>query len=398
MSLEKEPDKGGTLREVITSFLKIGLLAYGGPAIMGVMQNELQEKRQWVIKGQFLEGLSLVNMLPGPGATQLGIFLGYSRKGWWGGMVAGLSFVLPAFFIMSALTITYTLVGTTTIMRSALYGLGPVVLGIFIVAAYRLGRNAITSLSQIIIAVAAGLTVAISPVGIAMALLTAGGLGILIFHSKKIGVYVLTFLTAAFIVYYYGFADGIEASRVNENSTADLTDLGLFFLKVGTLTFGGGLSVIAFIQDQVVNHYHWLTHREFIDGLALGQFTPGPILMIAAFVGYKIAGITGAAVCAFAIFLPSFILMLTLLPVFNQIRHLQWMKAAMKGAGPATIGVLTVSLFQLAPHAVPDYFAASILIVSILSMLFWRVASFKLILGGAILGILSNRFISLIRG
>src|ERR1700692_4341085 len=142
-------------KDIAFSFLKLGVMSYGGPAIMGIMQAELQEKRQWIPKDRFVEGLSLVQMLPGAGATQLGIFLGYARGGWWGGLLAGLCFVLPALLIMLALTIGYSIFGAAPIMRGALYGLGPVVLGVFVVAVYRLGRSAVGSIAQASIAVAA---------------------------------------------------------------------------------------------------------------------------------------------------------------------------------------------------------------------------------------------------
>ncbi|HEX2185966.1 MAG TPA: chromate transporter, partial [Chloroflexota bacterium] len=141
--------RGGFARhwpEIASSFLKLGATAYGGPAIMGLMQAELQDKRQWVSRERFVEGLSLVNMLPGAGATQLGIFLGHARGGWWGGVLAGLCFVLPAFGIMLTLTLTYAHLGATPLMRGGLYGLGPVVLGIFMVAVSRLGRSAVTTI------------------------------------------------------------------------------------------------------------------------------------------------------------------------------------------------------------------------------------------------------------
>ena len=146
---------GNSWKEIVSVFLKLGVTAYGGPAIMGIMQAELQEKRQWVSKERFVEGLSLVNMLPGAGATQLGIFLGYARGGWWGGLLAGLCFMLPAFFIMLALTLGYATYGATPIMKGALYGLGPVVIGIFLVAVYRLGRSVAATIPQLIIAVTA---------------------------------------------------------------------------------------------------------------------------------------------------------------------------------------------------------------------------------------------------
>jgi chromate transporter len=171
--------------------------------------------------------------------------------------------------------------------------------------------------------------------------------------------------------------------------------LGTFFLKVGTLIFGGGLTMVAFIQEQVVNQFHWLTPQEFIDGLALGQFTPGPILMVAAYVGYKVAGMAGAVVAAAAIFLPSFILVLSLLPMFERVRTLVWTKAAMKGVGPAVIGVLAVSLVQMAPHALPDPFAVAMLMGTLIVLLSWRISAIKLMMAGAVLGVLRSRLLSL---
>src|SRR5712692_11464518 len=184
-------------KDIVSIFLKLGVMSYGGPAIMGIMQAELQEKRQWVPKDRFVEGLSLVNMLPGAGATQLGIFLGYARGGWWGGLLAGLCFMLPAFVLMLALTMAYTALGVTPIMRGALYGLGPVVLGIFLVAVYRLGRSAVRTIPQGIIAIAAAAALFVSPLGMAAILLLAGGAGLLLFYSKKVGAVVLVCLAAS---------------------------------------------------------------------------------------------------------------------------------------------------------------------------------------------------------
>ncbi|MDH3406842.1 MAG: chromate efflux transporter [Gammaproteobacteria bacterium] len=385
-------------KDITTGLLKIGTMAYGGPAIMGIMQAELQEKRQWLSKERFMEALSLVNLLPGAGATQLGIFLGYARGGWWGGLLAGLCFILPAFFIMMALTVAYATVGGTPLMRGALYGLGPVVLGIFSVAVYRLGRNTITGLAQILIALAAAAAVAMGPFGLVVVLALAGGLGIFLFHSRQRGGLVLVLLMAVWL-YWYLAAWPLLATPVTiigtDAASAGLLDIGIFFFKVGAFSFGGGLTMIAFVQEQVVNQFHWLTPREFVDGLALGQFTPGPILMVAAYVGYKLAGFAGGIVGAVAIFLPSFVLMLSILPAFDRMRQLQWMKAALKGIGPAVIGMLTVSLAQMAPHAVPDTFAIVLFAFTVVALLAWRVSSIKVMLGGALLGVLRDRLAAL---
>ena len=391
---------GGTYREIALAFLKLGTTAYGGPAIIGIMQAELQEKRQWVSKERFIEGLSLVNMLPGAAATQLGIFLGYARGGWWGGLLAGLCFVLPAFVIMLALTLGYAAYGATPLLKGALYGLGPVVMAIFLVAVYRLGKTAAATMPQLIIAMAAALVSTFSPLGIVPILGLAGGIGVLLFHSRKLGVMVLVVFTALIAAAYFApwSPMGLVPTAGNASNLGQapgLFDIGSFFLMVGAFSFGGGLTLIAFIQEQVVNQYQWLTHREFIDGLALGQFTPGPILMVSAYVGYKLAGIAGAAVSAAAIFLPAFILMLSILPAFERTRRLLWTKAAMKGIGPAVIGVLAVSLFQMTPHALPDPLAIGIFVGTVAAMLVWRVGAIKLMVLGALLGVLRDRLFSL---
>jgi chromate transporter len=385
-------------KNIAAAFLKLGVTAYGGPTAMGIMQTELQEKQQWVSKERFVEGLSLVNMLPGVGGTQLGIFLGDARGGWWGGLLAGLCFVLPAFFIMLVLTMAYATLGVTPLTRSALSGLGPVVLGILLVAVYRLGKSAIHTIPQAMIAIGAAAALLFSPLGIAAILLLAGGVGLLLFHAKKVGAAILVLLTVCLGALQFGWwSTSAPVATVSQGlpHVAGLMDMGALFFKVGAFTFGGGLTMIAFIQDQVVNQWHWLTPQEFIDGLVLGQCTPGPMLMVAAYVGYKVAGAAGAVVGATAIFLPSFILMLSILPVFDRVRTLMWTKAALQGIGPAVIGVLVVSLVHMAPHALPDPFAIAMLMATVIALLVWRIGAVKLMIAGAVFGVLRSRLFAL---
>ena len=177
----------GVWRDIARSLGKLGATSYGGPAIMGIMQAELQEKRRWVSKERFLEGLSVANMLPGATATQLGIFLGYARGGWWGGLVGGLCFVAPAFVIMLALTMAYASLGLTPIARGALYGLGPVVLALFALAVYRLGKSAASTATEVSIGVAAAVASAVTSLGIVAILVLAGCAGLLLLQPKKPG-------------------------------------------------------------------------------------------------------------------------------------------------------------------------------------------------------------------
>ena len=378
-------------REVVSSFLKIGAMSYGGPAIMGLMQTEFQEKRAWLSKERFLEGLALVNMLPGPGATQLGIYIGYVRAGWWGGALAGLCFIVPAFTIMLALTAAYAEFGALPAAKDVFYGLGPVVVGIFAVAVYRLGRNAVGDVWQVGFTVGAVLLAAFSPFGIVATLLLAGALGVARYSHRRAGVMATITVTAiAGLLWWAGRTLDPAAFTLATEGEAGLIDLAVFFFGVGAFTFGGGLSVLAFMQDQVVNQLHWLTDREFIDGLALGQMTPGPILMVAAFVGYKLAGVVGALVAALAIFLPSFLLMLSILPWMARIKEWRWMKAALKGIGPAVIGLLLVALGQMLPTAVTDVFTGVLMLAAVTGLMIWRVGPLPPIVAGAAAGLVSR--------
>ena len=382
--------------DVATTLLTLGATSYGGPAIMGSMQAELQERRKWVTKERFLEGLAVANMVPGATATQLGIFLAYARGGWWGGLLGGLCFVLPAFIIMLALTIAYSTIGVTPLARSALYGLGPVVIALFAIALYRLGKTAVSSVPEAIVGVSAAAVSATSRIGIVAILILSACAGLLLFYrgrslARMRTISVLVAFAVLFLVWWVSTSGPRSAGAGWTPNPHSLLDLGLYFLKVGAFTIGGGLTMIAFIQDQVVGQFGWMTPREFIDGLALGQLTPGPVLMIAAYVGYKLAGVAGAAVAATAAFLPSFVIMLALLPVLDRVRQLAWVKATMKGMGPAVIGVLAVSLIRLSPAAIPDPFALAILIATIVGALALRIGAFKLMFGGAVLGVLRDQ-------
>ena len=346
-----------------------------------------------------MEGLSLANLIPGATLTQFCMFLGYARGGFWGGLLAGLCFVLPAFAIMLVLTLTYAHLGATPIMRGGLYGLGPVVVAIFVVAVYRLSRSEVSTFPQIIIALAAAATVAFSPVGVAPTLALAAGTGILIFHSLRAGALILAVMTAFLIGTSFGpwVPTSLVAPTVQATASghpAGLAEIGAFFSKIGALTFGGGLTIIALIQEQAVDHYHWLTHQEFIDGLALGQFTPGPMIIVAAYVGYKVSGLGGAAIAAAAIFLPSFVITLPILPVYERVRKLVWTTAAMKGIAPAVMGILVVKLGQMAPHALPDFAAVAILIATIIALLMSRIGPVKILIAGSVFGVLRSRFFS----
>jgi chromate transporter len=375
--------------DVLVAFLKIGVFGYGVAGIWGLIQSEIQERRKWLSKERFLEGLAVVQALPGATAMQMCIFAGYQHAGAWGGVLAGLGFMLPAFGIMLVLAALHSAYGALPLMRDAFYGVGPVILGIFVVAVWRLGRNAIRDRSSVVLALAAAATVAFTPIGAGGTFLLAACAGVAMGYSRKAGLVAATVVAGLIVLerHVETLVGGLSGPTAASTS---LVDLGVFFFKVGAVTFGGGLTIIAFIQDQVVNQLHWITAEEFLEGLALGQVTPGPIIMVAAFVGYKVAGVLGAAVAAGAIFLPSFILMLAVLPVLDRVRALAWMRAAMRGIGPAVVGVIALSILHLAPHAAPDAFTRALLGATVVALLACKVSALQAALAGGILGIVAR--------
>jgi chromate transporter len=354
------------------------------------MQTEVQEKRAWVSKGQFLEGLALVNTLPGPSGIQIGIFLGYSRAGWWGGVLAGLGFILPGFCILLALTLLYQHYGALPRMRHVFYGLNPVVVGIFAMSVYRLGRVAVRNGTHVLLTVASALAIGFTPLGIVPTLLLAGAAGVALYGSRTWGLIAALGILGLYGAIQWGWTIPVVTSTSSNNlgnvRSPSLWEMGLFFLKVGAFTFGGGLTILAFIQEQVVNHLHWLTPQQFLDGLALGQLTPGPTLILAAFVGYAVGTCWGAVVAVAAVYLPSFLLMLMVLPILERIKSLAWMQAALQGISPAVIGMTAVAVLRMLPAAIPDLLTGVVAIGTVVAMGLWRLSPLPLITGGAALG------------
>lgn len=380
---------GARAGQLAAAFLKLGILSYGGAAMVGIMQDEIVERRRWLSREQYLHGVALVNMLPGPPAMELSVLIGYVRAGWRGGILSGVCFMLPAFVQLMLLTLLYSAYGTLGPIQDALYGIAAVVLAIFGAALVRLGRTAIKDRTDIAITLAAALAVAFTPAGIVTVLLLAGSLAVALHHAPAKGAIAAVLLLALAALEHWLRPTGLPEAALTQAGAAQvpaLWEIAAFFFKVGAFTFGGALSMVALVQEHVVNHAGWLTSREFLDGLALGQLTPGPTLMIAAYVGYKAAGVAGAVVGACAIFLPAFLLMLALMPVLDRFERLAWLRAAMRGVSAAVIGCLTVTLAQLLPHAAPDHAAGVILVGAAAAALLWRASPALLILAGGIAG------------
>jgi chromate transporter len=241
--------------------------------------------------------------------------------------------------------------------------------------------------------VASALAIGLTPLGIVPTLLLAGAAGVALYGSRTWGM-----VAALGSLVLYGATQWASAwwtilavtdPSIGQSGNAlnpSLWEMGLFFLKVGAFTFGGGLTILAFIQEQVVQHLHWLTPQQFLDGLALGQITPGPTLILAAFVGYAVGTFWGAVVAVAAVYLPSFTLMLTVLPMLERIKRLAWMQAALQGISPAVIGMTAVAVLRMLPAAIPDLPTGVVAVGTVVAMGLWHLSPLPLITGGAAIG------------
>jgi chromate transporter len=225
-------------------------------------------------------------------------------------------------------------------------------------------------------------------------LLLAGAAGVALYDSRTRGLVAALVILGLYGATRWGSVwwtlpsvTGMPLEQAGHALRPSLWEMGLFFFKVGAFTFGGGLTILAFIQEQVVQHLHWLTPQQFLDGLALGQLTPGPTLILAAFVGYAVGTFWGAVVAVAAVYLPSFLLLLAVLPMVERLKRLAWMPAALQGISPAVIGMTAVAVLRMLPAAVPDLLTAIMAVGTVGAMGLWHLSPLPLIAGGAALGV-----------
>ncbi|MTJ48541.1 chromate efflux transporter [Dolichospermum sp. UHCC 0259] len=377
------------LTEVAQLFLKLGIIGFGGPvAHIAMIEDEVVKRRQWVTQEHFLDLLGATNLIPGPNSTEMAIHIGYIYAGWLGLIVAGICFISPAVLITGLLAWIYVHYGTLPQVAPLLYGIKPVVLVIIINAIWGLGKKAIKTRKLLIIAVIVGLITGIAKVNEVIALFLGGILGMIWLRSSNqnnlmiIGLTTGTFLQTTTTI----------NTAINNHLAVPLWQLGLFFLKVGSMLFGGGYLLIAFLQGGLVEEYGWLTQQQLLDAIAIGQFTPGPVLSTATFIGYVIAGFPGAIVATLGIFIPSFLLVAALNPFINTIRNSAWTKPFLDAVNVSAVALMVITTIQLgiATLILPktyyvDFFSLGISLTSAVLVIRYRINAAYLILGGAMI-------------
>ncbi|MFL5732465.1 MAG: chromate efflux transporter [Chloroflexia bacterium] len=374
------PAQPHPLREVAGLFLRLGIIGFGGPsAHVAMMEQEVVHKRGWLERQAFLDALAATNLVPGPNSTEMAIHIGYLRAGRVGGLVAGLLFILPAFGLMLGLSWAYVAYGAVPQVDAVFYGLKPAVLAVILVTTYRLGRAAVTDRNLVLLglfSLAVGLLV---PGAEIAALLVAGVAGLLLYAPRPASTSLKSLLITPTLT-------GLWYSVVS--TQASVLALAWVFLKAGALLFGGGYVMIPLVEPEVVGQYGWLTHQQFLDGIALGQSTPGPIVITATFIGYVAGGLPGALVATAAIFLPAFVLVLFLTgPFTNRLRNAPRPRAFLKGVNAAVVGAILAAALTLSTSAIIDLPTLAILAASLLALLRLRWDTLWVLLGGGLVGL-----------
>lgn len=379
------------LTELAQVFLKLGILGFGGPAVhIAMMEEEIVTRRQWLTRSQFLDLLGATNLIPGPNSTELAIHIGYSYGGWLGLLVAGSCFILPAVLITTVFAWLYLTWGMLPAFTPILAGIKPGILVVILAALWRLGKKTFKNRKLIGIALFVIILVVMGTPE-AIALISGGILGMLWLMSKQDpnnaqGTFSILLLA-------------LSTTSKTTILPPTLLKLGLFFLKVGSILFGSGYILFAFLEGDLVNQYGWLTSQQLLDAIAVGQFTPGPILSTATFIGYLILGIPGAIVATLGIFLPSFFFVIISQPFIAKLRQSKWTSAFLDAVNASSIALIAVFTFKLAQASLlattnglsSNIFALLIVIAAGIAVFRYRVNSAWIVLGSGSLGWLLNQ-------
>jgi len=367
------------LREVVSVFLRLGVVAFGGPAAhIAMMREELVRRRRWVSDAQFIDLLGITNLIPGPNSTEMAIHLGYLRAGVWGLVLGGVCFIVPAMLIVMALAWAYVRWGALPVATGVLYGVKPVVIAIVLQAMWGLARTAVRGpLLAGAFVVAAAL--ALAGVHELLVLFGAGGVAALVAPRRRAvagAVAALAWATPARVMAAAAVAGGVT-----------LGTMTLVFLKIGAVLYGSGYVLLAFLRADFVERLGWLTDRQLLDAVAVGQVTPGPVFTTATFIGFLLAGWTGAVLATVAIFLPSFVFVAASRPLLPRLRGSRRAAAFLDGVNVAALGLMAAVTWQLGRAAVVDPLTAALALAAAVLLVRTRVNSVWLLAGGGALGL-----------
>lgn len=372
------------MRELALAFLKLGTIAFGGPAAhIAMMEEEIVKRRQWISREHFLDLLGATNLIPGPNSTEMAIHIGYVKAGWKGLIVAGLCFILPAVLITLVFAHLYVMFGMLPQVESFIWGIRAAVIAVILGAIVRLGKPLLKNRFMMV----ASLTVAalnLLHVDEIVLLFVAGIVGLLWTNRSWLKANAAKLFSLAPLFLFAVSNPVVSATTVVVPVT--LTGLGFFFLKIGSILYGSGYVLVAFLQGGLVDARHWLTQSQLLDAIAVGQFTPGPVLSTATFIGYVILGIPGAAVSTTGIFLPSFIFVLCISPFVPRLRKSQVMSGFLDGVNAASLGLMLAVTILLAGASLASVGSWIIFLLAAGVLIIWNINAVWIVVGSGVLG------------
>lgn len=372
-----------SLRDLAVLFLRLGTTAFGGPAAhIAMMEDEVVRRRRWLTHEEFLDLLGATNLIPGPNSTEMAIHVGHRQRGWYGLLVAGVSFILPAVLIVTMFAWAYVRYGSLPQVAGVLYGVKPVIIAIVLQALWSLGRTAIKDWLLAAVGIAG---VVLMFLGVHELLILFGG-GLVVGAERLIRHRTRSNLKRRSLIPISSLAIFLQSGSSAITGTFGLWWLFLFFLKVGAVLYGSGYVLLAFIRADLVERWHWLTESQLLDAIAVGQVTPGPVFTTATFIGYVLGGAKGATVATIGIFLPAFFFVAVSGPVVPRIRRSPTAGAFLDGVNAAALALMVVVTYQLGRAAIIDIITIGLALLSAVILLRFRFNSAWLVLGGAIVG------------
>lgn len=374
------------LRELATLFFKLGLIGFGGPAAhIAMMEDEVVNRKKWLTRENYLDLIGATNLIPGPNSTEIAIHIGYIHAGLLGLIIAGVCFIFPAVLVTAGFAWIYVQFGQLPEVSPFLYGIKPAILAIIFGAMWRLGKKAAKSRELIVIGliVLVGLFLGLNEL---LSLLLGGIVGMLWLRFRS-----NSSLGATILLFPLTNSVALKTTAVSANSNISPWQIALFFLKVGSVLYGSGYVLVAFLKGELVDSLGWLTQQQLLDAIAIGQFTPGPVLSTATFIGYVIGGIPGALAATLGIFLPSFVFVAILNPIIPRLRTSQWLGVFLDAINISSVALMVFVTIKLAGGILIDglsidWFAALISLVAGVLVVRIRLNAIWIVLGGAIAG------------
>jgi len=363
--------------EIATLFLKLGTIGFGGPtSTIAMMEDEAVHKRKWVTQEYFLEIMAVTNIVPGPNATEMAAHIGYLRAGFPGLIIAGICFLLPATIISVVLAILYMKFGSLPKVNGSFSIINAIIVAILISALLRLCKTAYKNTFSLFLG-GSSLVAALFGCDQVLIMFLSGLLSLLFYSVNQTNIAPLIVGALSYKNIHFHIDSIIEPK---------LAQLALFFLKVGSLLFGSTYILLAFIQNDLVKNFNWITDQQVVDAIAVGQITPGPISTTATFIGYVIAGFPGSIISTIGMFLPSFIIVMFTAKFLPKINHFSTIKTFLDGISASAVALIAYAIINLMKSTINDFTTIIITSVALFLSLKYRIDTLWLILGGFLLG------------